>query len=437
MSGSSREGAGPPADEVVQLCQDLIRFDTSNPTSSERAAADYVVARLTEVGLATTLVESEPGRASVFARIEGTDQSRPALLLHGHLDVVPADPREWTVPPFAGEIIEGQLWGRGAIDMKDFDAAILAVARHLARTGERPARDVVFGFLADEEGGGRLGSHWLVENRPDLLDGVGEAITEGGGVSFDLGNGKRLYPIECAQRGQAWLRLVATGRAGHGSSPNDQNAVTDLAESLARIGRHRFPIRLIDPVRQLLERAAEALEVEFDPADVEGSLERMGPVRELVNVILRNSANPTMLSGGYQVNVIPGRAEGVVDGRFLPDGEQDLLDAIDSLLLPSVQREFIHRDIAFAHELTGPLAEAMSAAVVAEDPDGIPTPYCNAGGTDNKALAELGIRGFGFKALQIPAELPYNRLFHGVDERIPLESLRFSARVLHRLVRTC
>ena len=321
--------------------------------------------------------------------------------------------------------------------MKDFDAAILAVARDFARTGRKPPRDVVFGFLADEEAGGSFGSHWLVRNRRDLFEGVTEAVTEGGGVSFDLGNGSRLYPIECAQRGQAWLRLIATGRAGHGSSPNDENAVTDLAESLTRIGRHRFPIRLIEPVRRLLERSAELLGTEFDPSDVEGSLAKLGPVSDLVEVILRNSANPTMIEGGYQTNVIPGRATAAVDGRFLPGHEKELLDTIDELLLPSVRREFIHHDVAMETEFEGPLVDAMCEAIRAEDPDGHPTPYCNAGGTDNKAFATIGIKGYGFKALRVPPDLPYARMFHGVDERIPVESLRFSARVMQRLIRNC
>ncbi|WP_031469161.1 M20/M25/M40 family metallo-hydrolase [Sciscionella sediminilitoris] len=421
--------------EVVDLCRDLLRIDSSNPTSDERATAEYVAEKLADAGIEPEIVESEPGRASVFGRIEGRDPGRGALLLHGHLDVVPADPAEWTVHPFSGEIREDCLWGRGAIDMKDFDAVTLATARELARTGEKPARDIVFGYLADEEGGGRLGSHWLVRNRPDLFDGVTEAITEGGGVSFELGEGKRLYPIECAQRGQAWLRLIATGRAGHGSSPNDENAVTDLAESLARIGRHRFPVRLIEPVRVLLEKAAELLGVEFDADDVPASLERMPQVAPLVEVILRNSANPTMIEGGYQTNVIPGTASAAVDGRFLPGGEQELLDTIDSLLLPSVRREFIHRDVAMETEFTGDLVDAMCAAIQQEDPEGHPAPYCNAGGTDNKAMATIGIKGFGFKALRVPPELPYSRMFHGVDERIPLESLRFATRVFGRLVR--
>ncbi|MEV0088402.1 M20/M25/M40 family metallo-hydrolase [Saccharopolyspora sp. NPDC050642] len=426
-----------PEDEVVDLCRDLIRIDTSNPTSNERAAAEYVAAKLAEVGIESTLVESAPGRASVIARVEGEDPSRGALLMHGHLDVVPADASEWTFDPFGGEIYDGCLWGRGAIDMKDFDAVILAVAREFGRTGRKPPRDIVFGFLADEEDGGKFGSHWLVRNRPELFDGVTEAITEGGGVSFDLGNGQRLYPIENAQRGQAWLRLIATGRAGHGSSPNDENAVTDLAESLARIGRHRFPVRLIEPVRVLLERAAELLGTDFDPSDVDGSLTKMGPVADLVDVILRNSANPTMIEGGYQTNVIPGRATAAVDGRFLPGHEQELLDTIDSLLLPSVRREFIHHDVAMETEFAGTLVDAMCAAIRAEDPDGHPAPYCNAGGTDNKAFATIGINGFGFKALRVPPELPYSRMFHGVDERIPLESLRFSTRVMQRLLHTC
>lgn len=227
--------------EVVDLCAELIRFDTSNPTSDERACADWVVARLAEAGIASELVESAPGRANVLARIPGADTSRGALLVHGHLDVVPADAAEWRVPPFSGEIRDGYLWGRGAIDMKDTVAVMLATARHFARTGTRPAREIVLAFLADEEAGGKFGAHWLVEHRPELFAGVTEAIGEGGGFSYALDDTRRLYPIENAQRGMAWMELTAAGRAGHGSSPNDENAVTDLAESLTRIGRQPSP----------------------------------------------------------------------------------------------------------------------------------------------------------------------------------------------------
>ncbi|MFE9779041.1 M20/M25/M40 family metallo-hydrolase [Streptomyces sp. NPDC005775] len=423
--------------EVVDLCAELIRFDTSNPTSDERAAAEWVVSRLAEVGIASELIESAPGRASVIARIAGRDPGRGALLVHGHLDVVPADASEWQVPPFSGEIRNGYLWGRGAIDMKDTVAVMLATARHFARTAAQPSRDLVLAFLADEEAGGRFGAHWLVEHRPELFAGVTEAIGEGGGFSFALDDTRRLYPIENAQRGMAWMELTATGRAGHGSSPNDENAVTDLAESLTRIGRETFPIRLIEPVRALLEEAARLYGVEFDENDIEGTLARLGPVSDFMQVVLRNSANPTMFNAGYQTNVIPGKATARVDGRFLPGHEQELIDTIDRLLLPSVTREWVNHDIAMETTFDGPLVDAMCDAVRAEDPDGHPVPYCNPGGTDAKAFTHLGIRCFGFKGLKLPHDLDYGRLFHGVDERVPLEGLRFGVRVMTRLWQSC
>ncbi|MBQ0826387.1 M20/M25/M40 family metallo-hydrolase [Streptomyces tagetis] len=428
--------------EVVELCAELIRFDTSNPTGDERDCADWVVARLAEAGIASELVESAPGRANVVARIAGADPDRGALLVHGHLDVVPADPAEWRVPPFSGEIRDGYLWGRGAIDMKDTVAVMLATARHFARTGTRPTRDLVLAFLADEEAGGAYGAHWLVEHRPDLFAGVTEAIGEGGGFSYALDERRRLYPIENAQRGMAWMELTATGRAGHGSSPNDENAVTDLAESLTRIGRHTFPVRLIEPVRALLTEAArlQGVDVDLDTEDpdaLDAELAKLGHVADFTQVVLRNSANPTMFSAGYQTNVIPGKATARVDGRFLPGHEQELTDTIDALLAPSVTRRWVNHDIAMETAFEGPLVDAMCDAVRAEDPDGHPVPYCNPGGTDAKAFTKLGIRCFGFKGLRLPHDLDYGRLFHGVDERVPLEGLRFGVRVMTRLWQSC
>ncbi|WP_122619197.1 M20/M25/M40 family metallo-hydrolase, partial [Streptomyces sp. Tu 4128] len=331
------------------------------------------------------------------------------------------------------------LWGRGAIDMKDTVAVMLATARHFARTGTRPAREIVLAFLADEEAGGRFGAHWLVEHRPDLFAGVTEAIGEGGGFSYALDGTRRLYPIENAQRGMAWMELTASGRAGHGSSPNDENAVTDLAESLTRIGRHTFPVRLIEPVRALLAEAArlQGVDLDLDAEDLDAELAKLGHVADFMQVVLRNSANPTMFTAGYQTNVIPGRATARVDGRFLPGHEQELVDAIDALLLPSVSRRWVNHDIAMETSFDGPLVDAMCAAVRAEDPDGHPVPYCNPGGTDAKAFTKLDIRCFGFKGLKLPHDLDYGRLFHGVDERVPLEGLRFGVRVMTRLWQGC
>lgn len=424
-------------DEVVDLCRTLIRFDTSNPTQDELEAAQWVRGQLEEVGLSAELIESEPGRASVACRVAGSDRERGALLLHAHLDVVPAEPADWTYPPFEGVIEDGYLWGRGAIDMKDTVAVFLSVARYLGRTGTAPQRDLVFLFVADEEGGGVHGSKHLVEHRRDLFDGVTEAIGEGGGFSFPVDESRRLYPIENAQRGQAWLRLTATGRAGHGSSPNSENAVTRIADAISAIGHHEFAYHLVDSVRGLATEYARLRGIDFDPEDVAGSLDRLGPEgHELLDVIVRNSANPTMTEAGYQINVIPGRATAAIDGRFLPGQEEAFLAEIDSLLPEGVTREFVHRDVAMETPFEGSLVDAMQSAIRAEDPDGATSSYCNPGGTDAKAFATLGIRCFGFKALKLPHDLDYVRLFHGVDERVPLDGLTFGVRVIGRLVLT-
>lgn len=441
MSDGSPDSISPglstAQDEVVSLCRTLIRFDTSNPTSDESEAAQWVLGQLEEVGLTAELIESEPGRASVVCRVAGEDSTRGGLLLHAHLDVVPAEPSDWTHPPFEGVIEDGFLWGRGAIDMKDTVAVFLAVARHLGRTGTVPSRDLVFLFVADEEAGGVYGSKYLVEHRPDIFDGVTEAIGEGGGFSFPVDETRRLYPIENAQRGQAWLRLTATGRAGHGSSPNDENAVTRIADAISAIGHHPFAYHLVDSVRGLAMEYARLRGIEFDPENIADSLDRLGPEgHELLDVIVRNSANPTMTEAGYQINVIPGRATAAIDGRFLPGQEQEFLAEIDSLLPEGVEREFVHHDVAMETPFEGRLVDAMQAAILAEDPDSSTASYCNPGGTDAKAFATLGIRCFGFKALKLPHDLEYVRLFHGVDERVPLDGLTFGVRVIGRLVLT-
>ena len=392
--------------EVLDLCRNLIRIDTSNrggvDGARERPAAEYVAARLAEVGLAPELLESAPGRASVVARVAGRDRSRPALLVHGHLDVVPADPADWQVDPFAGEVRDGCLWGRGAVDMKDFDAVALAVVRDRLRTGRPPARDLVLAFVADEEAGGGYGARWLVDEHPDLFDGCTEAIGEVGGFSVTISADRRLYFVETAQKGMAWLRLVASGRAGHGSMVHPDNAVTALAETVARLGRHEFPLRMTATVQALLEQLAAALGVPYDPADPEALVARLGPVGRLVGATLRNTVAPTMLAAGYKVNVIPQVATAYVDGRFLPGYEDELLAEVDSLLSPGVRRETLHRDIALETSFDGPLVDAMAAALRAEDPGARPVPYCLSGGTDAKSFSRLGIQCFGFSRCGCP-----------------------------------
>jgi acetylornithine deacetylase/succinyl-diaminopimelate desuccinylase-like protein len=435
------DSGGPTAqDEVAALASELIRIDTTNPGDhsgpGERAAAERVAELLAEVGLEPTVLESHPKRASVVARIEGENPSRPALLIHGHLDVVPADPADWRVHPFSGETDDGCVWGRGAVDMKDMDAMMLAVVRQRLREGRRPPRDVVLAFPADEEAGGKWGARWLVDNHPELFEGVTEAIGEVGGFSATIG-GRRLYLIQTAEKGIAWMRLTARGTAGHGSMLQPDNAVTELAEAVARIGRHEWPVRLTPAVQAFLDEAAAALGVDVDHGDYRDLIGKLGPIARLAGATVSNTTNPSVLSAGYKVNVVPQVATAQVDGRFLPGGEDDFFAEVDSLLGPGVRREFIHHDIAVQTTLDGPLADAMAAALLGEDPEGHVVPYCLSAGTDAKSFSRLGIRCFGFSPLRLPADLDFAGMFHGVDERVPVDALKFGVRVLDNFLDLC
>lgn len=430
-------------DEAVELTSELIRIDTTNTgepstTVGERAAAEYVRGKLEEVGYETTYVESgAPGRGNVFARLAGRDPGRGALLIHGHLDVVPADPTEWSVHPFSGAVRDGYIWGRGAVDMKDMVAMTLATARRFKRDGVVPPRDLVFAFLADEEAGGAFGAQWLVENRPELFDGVTEAVGEVGGFSVTLGEGVRAYTIEIAEKGIAWMRIRARGRAGHGSMLHDDNAVTKVAAAVARLGAHEFPLVVTDSVRAFLDSVTAITGVAFDEDDLPGSVAKLGPFARVVGATLRDTANPTMLSAGYKANVIPSVAEAVVDCRVLPGRQEAFERELDEILGPDVEREWVTHLPAVETTFDGDLVDAMTAAVQAEDAGARTIPYVLSGGTDAKALHTLGIRCFGFAPLRLPPDLDFTALFHGVDERVPVDAVRFGTRVLDRFLRNC
>jgi acetylornithine deacetylase/succinyl-diaminopimelate desuccinylase-like protein len=427
-------------DEVVDICRDLIRIDTTNPGDNsgpgEREAAEYVAGLLTDVGLEPVVLESEPRRASVVARVPGSDSSRPALLIHGHLDVVPANAADWKVDPFAAELAEGCVWGRGAVDMKDMDAIVLATIGQRMREGRRPPRDVLLAFTADEEAGGAYGAKFLVQKHANLFEGVTEAIGEVGGFSVVVGD-QRMYVVQTAEKGIAWMRLAAEGTAGHGSMIQPDNAVTALAESVARIGRHEWPLRLSPSVRSFLEAAAQALGVPFDPDDPDPVLNRLGPMRRMIAATVRNTVNPTRLQAGYKVNVVPQSAAAEIDGRFIPGYEEEFLAQIDQLLTEGVRREFIYHDIAVETTPDGDLYQAMTESLLAEDPEASVVPYCMSGGTDAKWFSKLGIRCFGFSPLKLTPDLDFSGMFHGIDERVPVEGLRFGVRVLDRFLDHC
>ena len=443
---------------MARFAADLIRIDTTNlggGDGRERPAAEYVAARLAEAGVEPALLESAPGRANVVARVPGREPGAPALLVHGHLDVVPADPSSWTVPPFAGEIRDGVLWGRGAVDMKNADAVLLAVVSQWARDGVRPRRDVVLAFTADEEDTAEFGARWLVERHAELFEGCTEAVGESGAFTFHAGPGQRLYPVASAERGTAWLRLTARGRAGHGAKPNPENAVTRLSAAMARIGTYRWPVRLIPTVQAAVEALAaaagrslpqggqEALpqggqgalpQGGFGGMGAEELLSYLGPGAALVAGTIRNSANPTMLAAGYKVNVIPDQAVGYVDGRVLPGFEEEFRLALDELTGPEVSWEYAHREIPLEAPLGTALMASMTEALLAEDPGGTIVPYCMSGGTDAKHFARLGMTCYGFTPLVLPEGYDYYAMFHGTDERIPLSALESAVRIMDRFL---
>ncbi|MCX4917942.1 M20/M25/M40 family metallo-hydrolase [Streptomyces sp. NBC_00687] len=429
-------------DEVVRFTSDLIRIDTTNRGGGdcrERPAAEYAAALLAEAGLEPTLLERTEGRTNVVARVPGTDPSADALLVHGHLDVVPAQVEDWTVHPFSGEVRDGVVWGRGAVDMKNMDAMILAVLRSWAREGVRPRRDLVIAFTADEEASAEDGSGFLADRHPGLFEGCTEGISESGAFTFHDGSGRQLYPIAAGERGTGWLRLTARGRAGHGSKVNRSNAVTRLAAAVTRIGDHEWPLRLTPTVRAALTELAAVYGVDpdlGDPSGVDNLLQKLGPAAALVEPTVRNSSNPTMLSAGYKINVIPGEAVAHVDGRYLPGGEDEFRATMDRLTGPDVEWEFEHHEVALQAPLDTPTYARMRAAVEEFAPEGHVVPYCMSGGTDAKQFSRLGITGYGFAPLKLPEGFDYQALFHGVDERVPVEALHFGVRVLDRFLRT-
>jgi acetylornithine deacetylase/succinyl-diaminopimelate desuccinylase-like protein len=426
-----------PAAEVVDICRDLLRMDTTNygdgSGPGERKAAEHVAALLDEVGIEAELYEGVPGRTNVVAHWGSGSHPAGPLLLHGHLDVVPAEADDWTVHPFSGEIRDGYLWGRGAVDMKDFDAMLLSVVRARARAGAVPERPTVLCFTADEEAGGHQGAEQVVLHRPELLEGCTEAIGEVGGFSATV-RGRRVYLVEAAEKGMAWMRLTATGHAGHGSMRHPDNAVTALARAVARIGTHEWPVRLTPSMQVLLSSIGELAGVEATPENAESLVEEFGSAARMLGAVIKHTANPTMLSAGYKVNVVPGEATAHVDGRFLPGYEDEFFATLAELVGEDIRIDYVSKQHGLETTFDGDLVDAMTASLLAEDPDALVAPYLMSGGTDAKHWNKLGIRSFGFAPLRLPADLDFTGLFHGVDERVPTDALEFGARVFDRFL---
>ncbi|GAA4264653.1 M20/M25/M40 family metallo-hydrolase [Frondihabitans peucedani] len=426
-------------DETARIARDLIRFDTTNfgdgRSNGETDAAEYVEAHLSGLGLSPQMFESEPGRHSVLARVEGRDRSKPGLVVHGHLDVVPADPANWTVDPFGGVVRDGMLWGRGAVDMKNMDAMMLTSVGDILRSGEQPERDLVVAFLADEEAGGVLGSHFLVKNHPEVFEGMGEAISEVGGYSTFI-EGKRAYLLQTGEKALIWIKLIARGTAGHGSQMIRDNAVTRLAEAVAVLGRQEWPVELTGTTTELLREVARILDVDPETTSPDELVLKTGTASGFIRGSLRVTTNPTKLDAGYKHNVVPDTAEALIDIRCMPGQEADVLAEVQSLVGDDIEIVTMHTDIGLETEFGGPLVESIVSTLGRHDPGAPVLPYLLSGGTDNKALSLLGIKGYGFAPLRLPEEMDFPAMFHGVDERVPLSALTFGSRVLRDLLAT-
>ena len=347
--------------------------------------------------------------------------------------MVPSAPEDWQVHPLSGEVRDGYVWGRGAVDMKDFDAMLLSVVRARAAAGAVPDRPLVLCFTADEEAGGMKGARVVVDDHPDLLEGCTEAVGEVGGFSTTI-RGRRVYLVEAAEKGMAWMRLTARGRAGHGSMINRENAVTSLAAAVARIGAHEWPVRLTPTMEVLLASVGELAGTDATPENAEALVDEFGSAARMLGAVIRNTANPTMLASGYKVNVIPTEASAHIDGRFLPGYEDEFFDTLAALCGDGIEIDFVTKQPAWEMPYDGALVDAMSRSLLAEDPDALVAPYLMSGGTDAKHFGRLGMRTYGFAPLRLPADLDFTALFHGVDERVPTDALEFGARVFDRFL---
>ncbi|HLK38801.1 MAG TPA: M20/M25/M40 family metallo-hydrolase [Polyangiaceae bacterium] len=431
------------AEGALHLKQ-LLRIDTTNPPGNERAAADYIARVLGGAGIPFRVVEAAPTRASLVARLPGSGKGAP-LLLSGHLDVVPAEPERWRHDPFGGEEHDGCIWGRGAIDMKNMVAMSLVTLLLLHRTGARLDRDVVFAAVADEEAGSRMGAGFLVDRHPELVRAE-YVLTEIGAYTLYFGDAV-FYPIQVAEKGICWFELTAEGTAGHGSMPRDDSAVVRIARAVEALGTVRLPLHKTPVVEAFLRRLAQgapfpqnaALPLLLNPRLAGALLElvrRQDPEQAVgLNALLRNTASPTVLKGGTKVNVIPSTASVIVDGRILP-GETvgDFLREIENVVGPDLKVTVHEQREGTVFDPKTPLFDAIRRTIEAHHPGAVTVPFMIPGFTDAHAYAQLGATCYGFTPVRMPRGMSYTSLYHGHDERIPVDGFAWGLRVLYDLV---
>ena len=433
-------------EHAFRLCQQLLRIDTTNPPGNELPAAELLAEELSAAGLEPTVLQSAPGRGNVVTRIHGTGEE-PPLLLTAHLDVVEADASQWRYPPFSGEIAEGCLWGRGAIDMKNMAAMSVAIITRLAREGVKPKRDLIFAGVADEEAGCRHGSLWLCENHTDLVKSE-FAIGEGGGFNIQVA-GKSFFTVQVAEKGVCWVRARATGEPGHGSMPREDSAVVQLADAIARLGKEGLPRHASESVQEFIGALASHLPGAVRPVIKLLGSPTFGPVmlnvlpdasvKRAFRALLGNTASPTVLRAGSKTNVIPGSAEAQIDGRILPgQTEDDFMRELSAVLGAKIQLDVIH---SLPPVVTEPKESSLYSVIhdiMAEQAPGVPVvPFILQGFTDAKAFTSIGAKWYGFAPVKLPRTLRFADMFHGHNERIPVDGLAWGTETLMRVVRRC
>ena len=429
--------------EAVRHLQALLRIDTTNPPGNELAAAEYLAGALRAEGYEPIVMEAAPGRGNLVARYPGDGAGAP-LLLYAHTDVVPAEPAKWTHPPFAGEVAGGSVWGRGALDMKGMVVMELMTLLLLKRRGDALHRDVIFAATADEEIDSDVGAGWLATQHPDLVRAE-YGLSEFGGYTLHV-EGRRFYPVMAAEKGVCWLRIRARGRPGHGSVPQDDNAVLELARAIDRAAGRPLPLHVTPTAAEFIRRIAAALDLPqalslralLNPI-AHRLFARRAPgdgLAEGLRASLHNTVSPTRLAAGVKVNVIPSEAEAALDGRLLPGFDcETFLAELRPRLGSRIEIEVEHYSAPLEVPTGTPLFRAIESSLGRHDPGGIVVPYMLNGATDAKIFSPLGIRCYGFSPLKLRPDEPFDRLIHAHDERVSVDALAFGAQVLYETVR--
>ena len=435
----SAQARGALQERPVEILQRLIRFDTTNPPGDEGECVGWIQGLLDELGCETRLIESAPGRPNLIARVR-SDGSAPPLLLQGHVDVVAAR-GQWEHPPFAGEVHDGYVWGRGALDMKGGVAMMLAAFMRAAAGELRPAGDLILCILVDEEAGSDHGAEFLVREHPDLFAGVRFAIGEFGAFTMHVGE-QRFYPIMVSEKQLCWTRARLTGRAGHGSLPARDGAIGRLGRLLSSLDQRRLPVHVTAVTRAMIESLAEPLPSPraeqlrglLDPMLTDGLLDEMGEGAGMFDALLHNTASANIVSGGEKINVRPDEVVVQLDCRLLPGfGPEELFGELRELGGVDVELEVIRYDPIAAEPDLG-LFDVLASTLHELDPVGRPVPMMLPGATDGRFFSRLGVQTYGFLPMQLPPKLAFMELIHAPNERLPEEALEFGTRAIARVL---